>query len=52
MRYIKPGRDGRASLKALLIALDASPLSLRRDLWRGMGRKGDQAIHGKRGHSF
>ena len=52
MQYLKPARDGRASLQALLIALDASPLSLRRDFWRGMGRKGDQAIHGKRGHIY
>ncbi|MFZ0150174.1 MAG: hypothetical protein WBG18_06050 [Xanthobacteraceae bacterium] len=52
MRYLKPARDGRASLQALLIALDASPLSLRRDFWRGMGRKGDHAIHGKRGHIY
>ena len=51
-RYLKPERDGRASLQALLIALDASPVSLRRDFWRRMGRKGDQAIHGKRGHIY
>ncbi len=45
-------RDGRASLQALLIALDASPLSLRRDFWSGMGRRGDHAIRGKRGHIY
>ena len=33
-------------------ALDASPLSLQRDFWRGMGRRGDHAIHGKRGHIY
>jgi hypothetical protein len=47
-----PDRDGRASLQALLIALDASPLSLQRDFWSGMGRRGDHAIHGKRGHIY
>lgn len=47
-----PDRDGRASLQALLTALDASPLSLRRDFWSGMGRRGDHAIHGKRGHIY
>ena len=47
-----PERDGRASLQALLIALDASPLSLQRDFWSGMGRRGDYAIHGKRGHIY
>jgi hypothetical protein len=36
----------------LLIALDASPLSVRGDFWRGMGRRGDHAIHGKRGHIY
>jgi hypothetical protein len=45
-------RDGRASLRVLLLALDASPLSLRRDFWRGMGRKGDYAVRGKRGHIY
>ncbi len=52
MQYLKPERDGRASLQALLIALNASPLSLRRDFLRGIGRKGDQAIRGKRGHIY
>jgi hypothetical protein len=47
-----PDRDGRARLRVLLLALDASPLSLQRDFWRGMGRKGDYAIHGKRGHIY
>lgn len=46
-----PDRDGRASLRALLLALDASPLSVRRDFWRGMGRRGDYAVRGKRGLS-
>jgi hypothetical protein len=45
-------RDVRASLRVLLSALDASPRSLQRDFWRGMGRKGDYAIHGKRGHIY
>jgi hypothetical protein len=47
-----PHRDGRTNLLVLLVALDASPLSLRRDFWRGMGRRGDHAIHGKRGHIY
>jgi hypothetical protein len=47
-----PDRDGRASLRVLLLALDASPLSLRRDFWRGIGRRGDYAIRGKRGHIY
>jgi hypothetical protein len=37
-------------LQALLAALDASPIALRRDLHRGEGRKGDYGIHGKLGH--
>ena len=45
-------RDRRATLTVLLLALDASPLSLRRDFWRGIGRWGDYAIHGKRGHTY
>ena len=47
-----PDPDDRARLRVLLLALDASPLSLQRDFWRGMGRKGDYAIHGKRGHIY
>jgi hypothetical protein len=47
-----PHHDRPTNLPVLLVALDASPLSLRRDFWRGMGRKGDQAIHGKRGHIY
>ena len=35
-------RDDRASLLALMAALDASPLALQRDLSRGEGRKGDR----------
>src|SRR6516225_7081425 len=31
------GKRGRTNLLVLLVALDASPLSLRRDFWRGMG---------------
>ena len=46
------GKRGRTNLLVLLVALDASPLSLRRDFWRGMGRRGDHAIHGKRGHIY
>jgi hypothetical protein len=38
--------------KDCLSALDASSLSLRRDFWSGMGRRGDHAIHGKRGHIY
>jgi hypothetical protein len=45
-------RDGRVSLRVLLLVLDASPLSLRRDFWRGMDRRGDYAIHGKHGHIY
>jgi hypothetical protein len=47
-----PHGDGRASLRELLLALDASPMSLRRDHWPGMGRRGDYAIHGKHGHIY
>jgi hypothetical protein len=47
-----PDRDGRASLRAFIVALDASPLSLRRDFWSGIGRRGDHAIHGKHGHIY
>jgi hypothetical protein len=46
MQYSKPERDDRASLIALLIALDASPRSLRRD------ECGDYAIEGKQGHVY
>jgi len=41
--------DDRVPLQALLAALHASPVALRRDLHRGEGRKGDYGIHGK-GH--
>jgi hypothetical protein len=36
--YFKPERDERASLKAMLIALDASDTTLKRDVIRGEGR--------------
>ena len=42
----------RASLKALLAALDASETTLRRDLVRSEGRAGDWAIYGKLGHVY
>jgi len=42
--------DDRVPLQALLAALHASPVALRRDLHRGEGRKGDYGIHGKLGH--
>jgi hypothetical protein len=47
-----PERDGRAGLRVLLMALDASPLSLRGDYWHGMGRRGNCAIRGKCGHVY
>jgi hypothetical protein len=42
----------RASLKALLAALDASEVALKRDLVRSEGRAGDWAIYGKLGHVY
>jgi hypothetical protein len=47
-----PERDACASLRAALIALDASPVSLKRDPVRGEGRTGDWAIYGRRGHIY
>jgi hypothetical protein len=47
-----PERDACASLRAVLIALDASPVSLKRDSIRGEGRTGDLAIYGRRGHIY
>jgi hypothetical protein len=44
--YFKPERDDRASLKAMLIALDASDTALKRDVVRGEGRTGDWGIRG------
>ena len=44
--------DDRVPLQALLAALHASPVALRRDLHRGEGRKGDYGIHGKLGHIY
>jgi hypothetical protein len=44
--------DCRARLKLLLAALDASELTLKRDLIRGEGRTGDWAIYGKLGHIY
>jgi hypothetical protein len=44
--YFKPERDDRASLKAMLIALDASDTTLKRDVIRGEGRTGDWGIRG------
>jgi len=46
MKNREPERDDRASLLALLAALDASPRSLRRD------DCGDYAINGKHGHVY
>jgi hypothetical protein len=45
-QYLKPERDERASLKAMLIALDASETTLKRDVVRGEGRTGDWGIRG------
>jgi hypothetical protein len=44
--YFKPERDDRANLKAMLIALDASDTTLKRDVIRGEGRTGDWGIRG------
>lgn len=44
--------NGHAKLQALLSALDASSITLRRDLHRGEGLKGDYAIRGKFGHIY
>jgi hypothetical protein len=44
--YLEPERDERASLKALLIALDASETTLKRDAVRFEGRTGDWGIRG------
>ena len=52
MKHLSPERDDRASLKALLAALDASETTLRRDLVRGEGRAGNWAICGKLGHVY
>ena len=52
MQDFVPERDERASLKALLAALDASETTLRRDLVRGEGRAGNWAICGKLGHVY
>lgn len=41
--------DDRVRLQALLTALDASPVTLQRDLHRAGGRKGDHGIYGKLG---
>jgi hypothetical protein len=46
LQYREPHRDDRASLLALLAALDASPRSLCRDLC------GDWQISGKQGHVY
>jgi hypothetical protein len=52
MTEFKLNRDDRASLLALLAALDASPRALQRDLSRGEGRNGDWGIRGKLGHIY
>ena len=52
MQHFTPERDDRASLTALLVALDASPVSLKRDPVRGEGRTGDWAIYGRLGHIY
>ena len=52
MHDFVPERDERASLKALLAALDASETTLRRDLVRSEGRAGDWAIYGRIGHVY
>jgi hypothetical protein len=49
VQHFQPERDDRASLLALMTALDASPRALQRDLSRGEGRNGDRGIHGKLG---
>jgi hypothetical protein len=50
--HFLPERDDRACLQALLIALDASPRALQRDLCRREGRVGDWAICGRLGHVY
>jgi len=40
METFRSERNDYANLRALLIALDASPVSLKRDLVRGEGRAG------------
>ena len=52
MQDFVPERDERASLKALLAALDASEVALKRDLVRSEGRSGDWAIYGRIGHAY
>jgi hypothetical protein len=52
MKHFEPDRDDRASLLALIAALDASPRALQRDLVRGEGRTGDWAICGTLGHIY
>jgi hypothetical protein len=39
-------------LAPLLSALGASETALKRDIWRGYGRKGDWGIRGKFGHIY
>jgi hypothetical protein len=52
MQHNTPERYDRASLKALLAAIDASEVALRRDLVRGEGRSGDWSICGRLGHVY
>jgi hypothetical protein len=52
MQHFTSERDDRASLKALLGALDASEVALQRNLVRGEGRVGGWAIYGKLGHVY
>jgi hypothetical protein len=40
------------TLAPLLSALGASDTALKRDIWRGYGRKGDWAIRGKFGYIY
>jgi hypothetical protein len=52
VQHFTPERDDRASLQALLIALDASPLALRRERYRDTNERGDWRINGRRGHVY
>jgi hypothetical protein len=53
MEHFNPERDDRASLKALLAALDASERALQRDPpIRGQDNVGDWAIRGRHGHVY
>jgi hypothetical protein len=45
-------QPNREKLQILLAALDASPVTFRRDLHRGEGHKGDYGIQGKWGHIY